>query len=351
MLRIDSIRLRPGREEELPRRAADILGLAPSAISSLTILRRSIDARGEVTLLYSVRVAVKHENQVLKRCRSGQVSRYEPQRYTPPAPMGLQAERPVVVGAGPAGLFCALALAGAGLRPILLERGKSVEERQKDVERFWETGKLDPASNVQFGEGGAGAFSDGKLNTGTRDLRHRYILETLTELGAPPEILYDARPHVGTDRLFTVLQNLRRRLTDLGTDIRFGHTVTGLHLRERRLEGLQVEGPYETQSLPARLAALAVGHSARDTFHTLQAQGVAMEPKPFAVGVRIEHRQESLSRQQYGEAAPLLPPASYKLSCHLANGRGVFSFCVCPGGQVVAAASEPGRLATNGMSR
>ncbi len=351
MLRIDGLRLRPGQESAaiLPMAAA-VLGIEPGEIGHLTIHRRSIDARGgEVSLLYSVRVSVKHERQILKRCRQKkQVSLYVPESYVPPTRFA--GDRPVVIGAGPAGLFCALALAGAGARPILLERGQAVEERRRDVEAFWQGGAMDPSSNVQFGEGGAGAFSDGKLNTGTRDIRHRYILETLVELGAPPEILYDARPHVGTDRLFTVLQALRCRLLEMGAEIRFRHCVTGLRLEGGRLAGLTVEGPEGCYVLPAERAVLAVGHSARDTFGCLHRLGVAMEAKPFAVGVRIEHSQADISAAQYGRAAGELPPASYKLSCHLPSGRGVFSFCVCPGGQVVAAASEPGRLVTNGMS-
>ena len=351
MLRIDNIRMEPGAgPEELRRRAAAVLRLPPEELGSLTVLRRSIDARGEVSLLYSVRVSVKHEERILRRCRSRQVSRWQRESYTPPAPGPRAPLPPVVIGAGPAGLFCALLLAGAGLKPILLERGRPVEERRRDVERFWAGGPLDPESNVQFGEGGAGTFSDGTLNTGTRDPRHRFILEKLAELGGPEEILCDARPHVGTDRLYVILQNLRRRLLDLGAELRFGHRVEDFRIENGRLVGLVVEGPEGRYDLPVRQAALAPGHSARDTFQRLARRGVVMEAKPLAVGVRIEHSQAALSRVQYGAAAALLPAASYKLSCHLPGGRGVFSFCVCPGGQVVAAASEPGRLVTNGMS-
>ncbi len=257
----------------------------------------------------------------------------------------------MVVGAGPGGLFCALALARCGARPILLERGWNVERRTEDVERFWETGRLDLESNVQFGEGGAGAFSDGKLNTGTRDPRHRFILETLVRHGAPENILVDAKPHVGTDRLRVVLAGMRRELEELGCSIRFGSRLTGLELREECLAALEVMGPEGPFRLPARQAVLALGNSARDTFEMLLAAGVPMEPKPLAVGVRIEHRQADIDLAQYKSLAghPRLPASSYKLSCHLESGRGVFSFCVCPGG--VAAASEDGRAVTNGMSR
>ncbi|MDE7220302.1 MAG: hypothetical protein K2O45_11885, partial [Oscillospiraceae bacterium] len=243
-------------------------------------------------------------------------------------------------------------LARCGARPVLLERGWNVERRRQDVERFWETGRLDPASNVQFGEGGAGAFSDGKLNTGTRDMRHRFILETLVSCGGPESILYDAKPHAGTDRLRVVLVNMRRELERLGCDIRFGHRLAGLEQKDGRIAALEVAGPEGLYRLPAEQAVLALGNSARDTFAMLHASGVPMEPKPLAVGVRIEHRQADIDLAQYKEQAghPRLPASSYKLSCRPENGRGVFSFCVCPGGTVVAAASEEGRAVTNGMS-
>ena len=238
------------------------------------------------------------------------------------------------------------------LSTIVLERGQDAVTRQRDVASFWRTGVLDPESNVQFGEGGAGAFSDGKLNTGTRDIRHRWILEQLAACGAPESILTDAKPHVGTDMLHVTLVNLRRQLLDLGAQVRFGHRVTGLRVRDGALEGLEVTGPEGPYVLPARHAVLALGHSARDTFEMLHTAGVRMEQKPFAVGVRIEHRQADMDAAQYRRFAghPCLPAAGYKLSCHPENGRSAFSFCVCPGGQVVAAASEEGRVVTNGMS-
>ena len=339
-------------EDRLREKAAAILGLPPREIQALTILRRAIDAREEVRLVYTLRVKVKNEEKVLRRCRSRQVSRAEKEHYRLPPSVQPPDIPPVVVGAGPGGLFCALALARCGARPILLERGKPVEERAEDVERFWTTGQLNLQSNVQFGEGGAGAFSDGKLNTGTRDPSHRFILGELVAHGAPESILYDAKPHVGTDYLHRVLASLRQELVSLGCDIRFGHQVTGLVLEEGHLSALEVQGPEGCYVLPAREAVLALGNSARDTFEMLHAAGVPMEPKPLAVGVRIEHLQKDMDAVQYKAQAghPRLGAASYKLSCHLESGRSVFSFCVCPGGTVVAAASEADRAVTNGMS-
>jgi len=227
-----------------------------------------------------------------------------------------------------------------------------VERRRADVERFWSCGTLDPSSNVQFGEGGAGAFSDGKLNTGTRDIRHRFILETLAAHGAPDSILFEAKPHIGTDYLQKILVSLRRELAALGCDLRFGHRLEGIEQEAGRLTALRVQSPAGRYILPAEHAVFALGNSARDTFEMLYGSGVPVEAKPFAVGVRIEHRQADIDFAQYKSFAghPGLPAASYKLSCHLESGRGVFSFCVCPGGMVVGAASEPLGVATNGMS-
>ena len=353
MLRVDAIKTAPdATRETLRKKAAAVLRVEERAITALRVLRRSIDAREGVYFVWSVAVAVGNEAAVLRRVRSRQVSRLIETPYALPCAVSAPESRPVVVGAGPAGLFCALVLARCGAKPIVLERGKCVEERRRDVQTFWETGRLDPASNVQFGEGGAGAFSDGKLNTGTKDPRHAYILQTFVSFGAPEDILIDAKPHVGTDRLFGVLQNLRRELLSLGAEIRFSHQLTGIECENGALLALRVSAPEGAYVLPARRAVLALGHSARDTLAMLYAQRVPMEPKPFAVGVRIEHRQAAIDAAQYKAAAghPALPPTSYKLAYHTAAGRGVFSFCVCPGGQVVAAASEAGRVATNGMS-
>lgn len=354
MLQIEHIKLALDEDEALLReRAAAALRVRPEDIEELLVLRKAIDARDGVRFVYTLRAAVRQEDRVLRRCRNKRVSPVQETIYRLPPAVPAPETPPVVVGAGPGGLFCALALARCGAPPILLERGREVECRQADVDRFWASGALDPNSNVQFGEGGAGTFSDGKLNTGTRDTRHRFILETLAAHGAPPSILCDAKPHVGTDYLRQVVAGLRRELQSLGCDIRFGHRLTGLEREEGRIRALRVEGPSGPYRLPAEQVVLALGNSARDTFQMLHEAGVPLEPKPLAVGVRIEHRQADIDLAQYRALAghPRLPAASYKLSCHLDGGRGVFSFCVCPGGEVVAAASEAGRAVTNGMSR
>lgn len=356
MLRIENLRTAPGSGTEgIRAAAARALGVRPDALGRIWLLRRSVDAREGVALICTAAVEVKGESAVLRRChgRKVRVTRWEPlEPYRLPSPVPPSEIRPVIVGAGPGGLFAALVLGRAGQRPVLLERGRRVEERRTDVERFWATGELDLESNVQFGEGGAGTFSDGKLNTGTKDPRHRFILERLVSCGAPEEILIDAKPHIGTDYLYILLQNLRRELLELGVEIRFQNRLTDLELSGGRLEAVTVEDSGGAYRLPCRRLILCPGHSARDVFAMLERRGVPMEPKPFAAGVRIEHRQADCDAAQYRQYAghPGLPASSYKLSCHLADGRGVFSFCVCPGGEVVAAASEAGRAVTNGMS-
>lgn len=353
MLRLDQIKLNPDQPETVLRsRAAKLLRLPENQILSCRVLRRAVDAREDVSLVYALAVEVRDEKQILRKCRDRRISAYEPENYVLPASVTPPAVPPVVTGAGPAGLFAALTLALCGAAPILLERGQPVERRIRDVESFWSGNPLDAESNVQFGEGGAGAFSDGKLNTGTRDLRHRWILEQLAACGAPESILTDAKPHVGTDYLHLTLRNLRRALLDAGAEIRFGHRLDGIRTENGRLAAVSVTGPDGLYELPCRQLVLAPGHSARDTFSMLYDAGAAMEQKPFAVGVRIEHRQSDMDAVQYRSYAghPGLGAASYKLSCHLPGGRSAFSFCVCPGGKVVAASSETDQVVTNGMS-
>ena len=322
MLRIDNLKLPVGAKEDKLRAAcAHALRVSEEAFVSVKLLRRSIDAREGVKLVCSAAVEVKNESGVWKRCKNKNVQPYAPKKYTPPAPVSAPEVSPVVIGAGPAGLFCALLLARCGARPILLERGRAVEQRKRDVEHFWRTGELDLTSNVQFGEGGAGAFSDGKLNTGTKDLRHGYILEEFVRFGASEDILVDGKPHVGTDKLYVVLQNLHREIIDRGGEVRFSHKVVDIEQNSGSVTALRVSAPEGEYTLPTKHVVLAPGHSARDTFEMLQKRGVPMEPKPFAVGVRIEHRQRDMDLAQYKEAAGRygLPPTSYKLSCHTAR--------------------------------
>lgn len=353
MIRISHLNLPLAWDPDLLRtRAAKALGVRPGALGELTLRRVSIDARNrhQVHYVCTVELSAPDEAALVRRASGKNVTLFQPRPYVFPAVRRRSPLPPVITGMGPAGLFAALFLARHGLPCVLLERGMPVERRTADVERFLSGGRLDPDSNVQFGEGGAGTFSDGKLTTGTHDPRISAVLDTLADAGAPADIRWSHRPHIGTDVLREVIRTLREELISLGCDIRFGHRLAGLTVSGGCLAGVRVEGPRGPYDLAADTLVLAPGHSARDTFAMLRDAGVPMERKAFAMGVRIEHLQSDISRRQYGEVWQRLPPADYKLACHLPGGRSVFTFCVCPGGQVIAAASEDGGVVTNGMS-
>ena len=361
MILIQQLKLRvPCDEQAIKSKAAKALMIKEEEILKLEILRESLDCRKkpDIFAVIAVQVKVKDEGKVLKRAQGNkkakeQFSIYDQKEYAFPtsvAGMSDNAKRPVIIGAGPAGLFCAYYLARAGLRPLLLERGKDVERRKRDVEEFWKTGRLDPSSNVQFGEGGAGTFSDGKLNTLVKDRegRNRAVLKTFIKFGAKESILYDAKPHVGTDELSKIVRQMREEILGLGGEVRFESKMTDLLIEGDRLKGIVVN---ESETIECDQLVLAIGHSARDTFFMLHQHKLPMEAKPFAVGFRVEHPQEMINESQYGRKEPgELGAAPYKLTAKASNGRGVYSFCMCPGGYVVNASSEEGRLAVNGMS-
>ena len=396
MYRIHQIKLRPGEDKEkLPEKILKKLGRSDLMIQNWKIARESIDARDKnnIFLVYSVDFTAVFKKNPNKKARLASNSKIKlemapSQAYRLPIPgegaaameeetaaaegaAAMEEEtaagitgtprlrnRPVIVGFGPAGMFAALILAQAGYAPIVLERGQSVGKRTESVRKFWEEGVLNPQSNVQFGEGGAGTFSDGKLTTGIKDVRIAKVLTELVRAGAPEDILYKQKPHVGTDILRRVVKSVREEIIRLGGDVRFNTQAIGLVTEGEMLRGLKLasvdeSGNYTAEEiLPCDIAVFAIGHSARDTFRMLHASGIQMKPKPFSIGFRIEHPQDLIDRAQYGAPARSLglPPAEYKLNHRCENGRGVYTFCMCPGGEVVVASSQIGGVVTNGMS-
>lgn len=336
-------------EDMLLPLCAKKLKLPPNAVTECRLLKKSLDARKKDDLHYvcTAAVTLSHgEERLLSKNKNPDISLYTPVVYEIPQVKAPKL-RPVIVGFGPAGMFAALVLARAGARPIVLERGCEALRRREKVNALREHGILDPECNVQFGEGGAGTFSDGKLNTGTKDRRLHFVLDEFAAHGAPAHIVWDAKPHIGTDILIDVVQKLRREVISLGGEVRFESKMTRLLLTDGNISGVEING---SEILPCEDVILAIGHSARDTFEVLHAMGVPMEPKPFSMGVRIEHKQSMIDNSQYGENHPKLPAADYSLNVHLPDGTSAYTFCMCPGGEVFAAASELGGVCTNGMS-
>ncbi|GFI21701.1 hypothetical protein IMSAGC011_00474 [Lachnospiraceae bacterium] len=340
----------------LTKKAAKILGVKETDISALCILKHSIDARKKPQLfqVYTVGVTLRNkklQEKVIKYCKDKSVVPYIQNPYIFPSTGKTKLSfRPVVIGTGPAGLFCGYMLAKYGYQPILLERGFDVDTRTKDVEAYWSGGSLNPDSNVQFGEGGAGTFSDGKLNTLVKDKhgRNKEVLRIFVQFGAPEHILYESKPHIGTDVLGQVVINLRNAIIACGGEVRFGTKMTGFQVKEGTLCAVEVNN---SEWIQTTQAVLAIGHSARDTFIYLDKIHVPMEAKAFAVGMRVEHSQCIINESMYGkEQGNQLPAAPYKLTAQTSTGRGVYSFCMCPGGFVVNASSELGQIAVNGMS-
>jgi hypothetical protein len=352
MIRISQLKLPQQHDEAaLEAKIRKKLKLSKEQRFTYKVKKRSLDARKkpELYYVYTILVDIPNEARIVKKLHLPEVAIESEKAYKYPA-SGEEPllHRPVIVGAGPAGLFCACLLTECGYAPIVLERGKRVEERRKDVENFWKNGKLLTSSNVQFGEGGAGTFSDGKLNTAVKDpaMRNQFVLETFVKYGAPAEICYEAKPHIGTDILSSVIANMRKALIEKGCEFRFETEATDFHFSNETLTSVQCGAT----CIPAEVLVLAPGHSARDTFQTLYERNLPMSAKNFAVGFRVEHPQEMIDRMMYGKTDPILPAAPYKVTSNFPNGRGVYSFCMCPGGYVVNSSSEPDGIVVNGMS-
>lgn len=356
MLEISGIKINTDRafkkeKEALLKKTGEALKLKPEKIESVSILRKSIDARRKPDLffVYTLKVALKDpktEERILSS--NPKVRKYEPVKITIVKPDKKPAARPVIAGAGPAGLFAALILSYGGLNPVIYERGKSVDERSRDIEKFWKDGVLNEEDNVSFGEGGAGTFSDGKLNTQINDKfgRNTFVLKTFVSCGADESILYDARPHLGTDKLKLIIKNLRKKIESLGGEFHFSSKVSDFKIENGVLKEIKVNSNWTN----VNDLVLAIGHSARDTVTRLYELDIPMEAKNFAVGFRTEHLQSFIDLSQYGRERGHLPASSYRLSYNLPDGRGIYSFCMCPGGYVVNATSEKESLVVNGMS-
>lgn len=345
MLKINQIKCAVG-EMPTAEHIARKIGCRPTDILSFRIERESLDARrDDLFFSYSVLAEVRNEERFLRR---RDVSEGKPHVYVLPKTEKMPENRPAVVGFGPAGMFAGLILAECGLKPLIIERGRPVEMRSRDIERYFRDGTVDPDSNVQYGEGGAGTFSDGKLTTRIKDERIHKVLAELIEAGAEEAIAYQARPHLGTDRLQVIVRRIREKIISLGGEIRFSSRLDDLEITGGSLSALSVSG----ERIPCTAAVLCLGHSASDTYEKLARRGIRIIPKDFAVGVRVEHPQQMINACQYGRYAdhPALSAASYSLTCRTSSGRGVYSFCMCPGGIVIPAATMPQTLAVNGMS-
>lgn len=358
MIRVNQLKLPiTHTKDALEKKLAKTLRISLEQMKEYKIRRQSIDARKKQNIFYVYTIDVKtvSDEKIVKMVNHNNVMLTKDVIYKIPS-MGTEKLQhpPVIIGSGSAGLFCAYLLAEQGYHPIIIERGQSLEARHKDVALFWETGILDPCSNVQFGEGGAGTFSDGKLNTLVKDAkgRNKKVLDTFISFGAPEKIGYENKPHIGTDILMEVIKNMRKKIIALGGTFLFDTCAVDFILEENHISNITcVQGPEKRKiEIPAEIMVLAIGHSARDTFLLLHKKGFQLEAKSFAVGFRVEHPQEQINKIQYGESAGSLPAAPYKLTASLSNHRGVYSFCMCPGGYVVNASSEPFKLAVNGMS-
>jgi uncharacterized protein len=343
------------KEEALTNSILERLGIPDGQLLTFTIVHKSIDARrkNHIVAVYTIDVGIENESELLSGFSQDiRISAAPCMNYQLPTIGNIHGPNPVVVGSGPCGLFVALILAQLGLKPVLIEKGKEVSSRVKDVRNFWHKGQLNPESNVQFGEGGAGTFSDGKLTTQIKDKhnRSRKVLEEFVRAGAPEEILYQAKPHIGTDNLVKIVKNLRNTIISSGGQVRFETKLTGIKIKDGKVVGATVD---DSETIETGTIVLALGHSARDTFEMLYRLGIPMEAKPFSIGVRIEHPQSLIDKAQYGKSAShrLLGPAEYKLAHHCENGRSAYTFCMCPGGEVIASSSEFGGIVTNGMSR